>query len=79
METRILLSKSWIVFVLFDGFSARVFLFSEVDVWGFFFMGGCFLVQSLSFTVYYCFFCELLKICVSTLPILLGSECSASS
>lgn len=42
-------------------------------------MGGWFLVQNLSFTVYCCFFCELLKICVSTLPILLGSECSASS
>lgn len=37
VETRILLSKSWIVFVLFDGFSARVFFFFRSWCMGFFF------------------------------------------
>lgn len=60
-------------------FPRGFFFFRSWCMGFFFFMGGCFLVQSLSFTVYCCFFCELLKICVSTLPILLGSECSASS
>lgn len=56
METRILLSKSWIVFVLFDGFYARVFFFPKLVYGVFFFHGWLFFSPKLVFHCLLLFF-----------------------